>query len=110
MLLNAVVEDRCVSSKPENFDKDCSDAVADSNSLSTTRKSDAISAALRQSCIIFLPEGSSVTTDTMITPTSLKPRWAENLGNNPNKINQECIIKIKELHVIGKNNKKESWG
>ena len=95
-----------MSPKPALFVKESSDVVADNSNTETSHKAGAIGVALTQSGIVSTSAGP-LTSGPRVQASRLNAQWSEYPGNNPNKLNKDCLVKLKELYDFGKINKKQ---
>eukprot|EP00559_Dactyliosolen_fragilissimus_P007958 CAMPEP_0184871406 /NCGR_PEP_ID=MMETSP0580-20130426/40701_1 /TAXON_ID=1118495 /ORGANISM="Dactyliosolen fragilissimus" /LENGTH=1005 /DNA_ID=CAMNT_0027374063 /DNA_START=1121 /DNA_END=4139 /DNA_ORIENTATION=- len=113
--LDVHVENSFVSEKPPLFVQEVSTAHVpddddDEVAQCMSSKAQSIQQALLESGVTQNSSSEVQQTNMVITPTEAHLKWAAYPGNNPNKISQECCVKLKELYDIGKVNKKQKVG
>mmetsp|Transcript_21013 Transcript_21013/g.29472 ORF Transcript_21013/g.29472 Transcript_21013/m.29472 type:complete len:980 (-) Transcript_21013:30-2969(-) len=112
--LDVHVENSFVSEKPPLFVQEVSTAHVpdddDEVAQCMSSKAQSIQQALLESGVTQNSSLEVQQTNMVITPNEAYLKWAAYPGNNPNKISQECCVKLKELYNIGKVNKKQKVG
>ena len=83
-------------------------AVISDNQMSS--KAQSIQQVLLDSGVAHTSSPDFQEINLVTNPTEARSKWAGYPGNNPNKLSQECLVKLKELYDVGKVNKKQKVG
>ena len=110
--LDIVVGNSFVSDKSSLFVENFSDmpAADDEVARRMTSKAESIQQALLENGVVRTLSSELSDMDLIGTPGGVYLKWAGYPGNNPNKLTQACLSKLKELCDIGKVNKKQKVG